>query len=127
MCGTLTPDGKNTLTALGEYELCGAEFWFDSENCILTEGDYETAACTFTTAEKNVILGENANLGYWLANRGYFFAGYERDSSFGCGFVQGIAERFLSVGGCFKTAEGGRRSTRGSMGWCVRPVISILE
>ena len=101
--GTYTPDGANTETALGEYELNGYSY---------------DIASKVTTVEKNVIFGADEKYTYWLASSSVVAsADY---AAFGPGLVY-----FGFASSCFETfkSDGGG----GDYGISIRPVVSLTD
>ena len=115
--GTYTPDGTNTKTALGEYELNGYFYQVNSDGTALTNPVNDTTSA-ITDVEKNTIFGSSENYSYWLASRGVFASSYGYYAAFGPGNVNyGYAGSF---GGDFNSTGFESDQNAG-----LRPVVSL--
>ena len=74
--GTNTPDGTDTETVLGNYELNGYSYFVKIGNSLELGNDVNSDTETITEIERNTIFGPyNEDWGcceynYWLASRG---------------------------------------------------------
>ena len=81
--GTYTPDGTNTETALGNYDLNGYYYYLDGDSMYLVNDiNPSSTSNQITSTERNLIFGTyDSNNGYsyyyWLVSRGvYAFSNY---------------------------------------------------
>ena len=90
--GTYTPDGTNTKTALGEYELNGYAYGVNDEGTALVNKVNDTTSA-ITEVERKTIFGLAKDYRYWLASRGV--DAYSDSAHFGSGYIR-IGSAFSS-------------------------------
>ena len=123
--GTYTPDGENTETVLGNYDLNGYYYYLNGDSMyLIDEAEPSNTSHTITSAERNLIFGvydedDGYVFNYWVASRGVYANSDYAD--FGPGDVDNGGACSCSSG-LFYSDGGG-----GNVSFAFRAVVSLTS